>query len=243
MAREYRQKGLFVAGADTGVGKTVVAAGLLRLARDRGGAVRAVKPIETGCPRQDGILCPQDGSFLREASGGEAGIEQVVPYRFSLPASPARAALAEKRSIETVDLVDLIKAGARNADLTVVEGAGGLMVPINGDTMMIDLAQRLGYPVVLAARTRLGTVNHTLLSLEALERRSIQIAAIVLSQTSPETGPEEEFTPKDIARFAKDSPVLVLPHLDSETVGDPARISTIMAESWPEEVINLLIGV
>ena len=243
MYREHRQKALFVTGTDTGVGKTLVAVGLLRLARDRGIAVRALKPIETGCRHQDGILWPEDGSFLREALDEEADIGEIVPYRFSLPASPARAALAEKQTINADDLVDRIRATVRDADLTVIEGAGGLMVPINMDTNMIDLAQLLGYPVVLTARTRLGTINHTLLSLEALERRSLPVAAVVLSHISPERGPEEEFTPQDLDRLAGGIPVLVLPHLDSETVGSPRRISKIMAQSWPEEVINLLIGV
>jgi dethiobiotin synthetase len=187
-------------------------------------------------------LWPEDGSFLREASDEKADVGEIVPYRYSLPASPARAALTEKQTINTTDLVDRIRASVRDADLTVIEGAGGLMVPINLDTNMIDLAQLLGYPVILTARMRLGTINHTLLSLEALERRNLPVVAIVLSHISPEVGPEEEFTPQDVERLAGGIPVLVLPHLDSETVGSPRRISKIMAQSWPKELINLIIG-
>ncbi len=236
------RKGLFVTGTDTGVGKTVVAAGLARLARRRGLKAAGVKPVETGCLLRDGSLYPEDGAFLAAASDNELTLDHVAPFRFSLPASPARAAAMEDRKLNVSDLVEHVTALEDYADFLIVEGAGGLMVPIQEDLMMIDLVERLGYPVLLVGRTRLGTVNHTLLSVSALRVRNINIAGIVLSCSHPEAGPEEEYTPRDIARFAKDIPVVLLPFLNAEASKDPDAIANLMESHWPADLIPNLFG-
>lgn len=241
MAETNRTNGLFITGTDTGVGKTVVAAGLVRLFRNRGIRCVGVKPVETGCSLKSGMLYPEDGAALVEASEGDISLDECVPLRFSLPASPARAAAMEGARLHVEDLVEHVRALAERVDLIAVEGAGGLMVPIEEDLMMIDLMQRLAYPVMLVARTRLGTVNHTLLSVEALRQRGIEIAGIILSCLESSVGPEEEFTPKDIARFATDVPSAVLPHLSGEIVADPNRIASVMGERWPQDFLQRCI--
>lgn len=238
MAEAHRTNGLFITGTDTGVGKTVVAAGLVRLFRNRGIRCVAVKPVETGCRLKDGMLHPEDGTVLVDASEGDISLDECVPLRFSLPASPARAAAMEGARLHVDDLVEHVRTLAESVDLIAVEGAGGLMVPIEQGLMMIDLMERLAYPVMLVARTRLGTVNHTLLSVEALQRRGIEIAGIVLSGLETSVGPEEQFTPKDIARFATDVPIVVLPYLSREIVADPERIASVMEESWPQDFLE-----
>jgi dethiobiotin synthetase len=238
---DYRKKCIFVTGTDTGVGKTIVAAGLVRLARRSGSRALAVKPVETGCSVRDGMLYPEDGVFLRNAAQNDISLDECVPFRFSLAASPARAAAAARSNLHISDLEEHVRAVAEDADLTVVEGAGGLMVPIQGDVMMIDLLERLGSPAVIVAKTKLGTVNHTLLSLNALRQRQIETAGIVLSCSSDDPGPEEEFTPGDISRLAKDVAVLVLPYLSPETATNPDKIADIMSQNWPEQVLNRLI--
>lgn len=230
-------KGLFVTGTDTGVGKTVVAAGVIGLARERGLRVRAMKPIETGCSVRSGLLHPEDGALLHEASNQDLTLDECVPFRFSLPASPYRSAAMEGKRLKAPDLTEHVLSVAEGADLTVVEGAGGLMVPIEEDFMMIDLVERLGFPVLLVARSSLGTVNHTLLSLEALERRGIRPKGVVLSSVASGAGPEEAFTPGDLAGFVGDVPVTVLPHLTPETLADPRSIAQTMADLWPEETL------
>jgi len=104
--------------------------------------------------------------------------------------------------------------------------------------LVIDLIQRLPYGVILVSRTRLGTINHTLLSVEALKNRGIPLLGIVLSRADAQTGPEEEYTPGDITRLVRDVPVCVLPHLSEETRFDPDRIAVVMEENWPEEVLQ-----
>ncbi|MGO9568959.1 MAG: dethiobiotin synthase [Desulfomonilaceae bacterium] len=237
-----RKKGIFVTGTDTGVGKTVVAAGLVKLARRAGICSIAVKPIETGCQVRSGVLFPEDGAFLADAAEKNLTLDECVPFRFSLPASPARAAAMEGRSLKISDVEEHVRALAEDADLTVVEGAGGLMVPIQGRLMMIDLAERLGYPTLLVGRTRLGTLNHTLLSVNALKERGMRVAGIVLSCTASHTGPEEEFTPADLARLVADVPVVVLPFLPPDIVSNPERIASTMASTWSATLVKRWIG-
>ncbi len=236
------RKGLFVTGTDTGVGKTIVTAGLVRLARRRGLRALGVKPVETGCALRSGSLYPEDGAFLMAASENALTLDDVTPFRFSLPASPARAAAMEGRKLTVTDLVEHVSTLEEDSDLLVVEGAGGLMVPIQEKLMMIDFAERLGYPVLLVGRTRLGTVNHTLLSVSALRARNIEIAGIVLSCSFSEPGPEEEYTPRDIARLVADIPVLVLPFLNTEESKDPERIANVMESRWAIELILKLLA-
>jgi dethiobiotin synthase len=237
-SRAYQKKGLFVTGTDTDVGKTVVTAGLVRLARNAGTCAIAVKPIETGCQVRSGILFPEDGAFLADAAEKYLTLDECVPFRFSLPASPARAAAMEGRNLKLADVEEHVRALAEDADLTIVEGAGGLMVPIQDRLMMIDLAERLGYPILLVGRTRLGTINHTLLSVNALQQRGMPVAGIVLSCAASDTGPEEEFTASDLARLVEDVPVVVLPFLPPEILGDAEKIASTMTAAWPEALVK-----
>ncbi len=236
------KKGLFITGTDTGVGKTVVTAGLVRFARTIGIRCVAVKPVETGCSVQSGILYPEDGALLTAASQNDLSIDECTPFRFSLPASPARAAAMEGSRIFVSDLVEHVLAIGDARDFVVVEGAGGLMVPIEARLMMIDFVERLGYPVLLVARTKLGTINHTLLSVEALRSREVSIAGIVLSSLDENTGPEEQYTRSDIERLVGDIPVTIVPHLGSEITADPAKIAEAMAEACGTDLLGEWIG-
>jgi dethiobiotin synthetase len=243
MSERLLKKGLFVTGTDTGVGKTIVAAGFVRFVRNRGLRGLGVKPIETGCSVRDGMLYPEDGVFLKEASEGDITLDECAPFRFSLPAAPHRAAAMEGKHLKLVDLVEHVLSVSEDADLTVVEGAGGLMVPIQEDSMMIDFMVRLGYPILLVARRALGTLNHTLLSVDALEKRGVAPVGIILSATSASTGPEEEFTPRDIARLVKGIPVAELPFLSPDIARDPGQIARTMVECWQEDLLIQWLGV
>ncbi len=243
MPGSYRQKGLFIAGTDTGVGKTILAAGLVRLARHKGLRSLGVKPVETGCAYRSGELYPEDGVFLRDASEKDLSLDECVPYRFSLPASPARAATMVGTRLCLGDLVEHVFALAESADVIVVEGAGGLLVPIQDNLMMIDLIQRLGYPTILVARTRLGTVNHTLLSVQALEQRELEITGIVLSSSEGQGGVEEQFTPSDITRLVGNIPVAVLRYLEPEVRSDPYKIAMDIEKTFPGEILDRWLGI
>ena len=192
-------RGYFVAGTDTSVGKTQVARTLLLGLARRGLRPRALKPVETGCDPEE----PADALALREAAGSGATLDEVCPYRFTLPASPLVAAQVAGASI-SIERIEALVSGGEGP--IVVEAAGGLLVPIAREVSSasleqadpaerppaqtlvtnLDLAERLGLPVVLVGRAGLGTLNHCALSVEALARRGIEIAAVVLNRVQPE---------------------------------------------------------
>ena len=184
--------GYFVTGTDTNVDKTYVTCALARRARALGHRVFAFKPIETGCMASPtGELVGADQELLHEASGGwQHGLLRGV-YRFKLPAAPLVAADAEAATVDLDVIAQVAHQGAEadGVSLTLVEGAGGWRVPITRTADMGTMAKRLGLPVLIAARAGLGTINHTLLTIEAVEREGLSVAGVVLSER-----PEEDRT-------------------------------------------------
>ncbi len=181
-------KQLFVTGTDTGVGKTFVTAAIARRARALGKKVFAFKPIETGCDLVGERRIGPDQELISEAAGNWQTGEQRGLYQLSRPVAPWVAAQIDGVQID----MEKIAATARSvpdAQLVVVEGAGGWRVPITEAEDMSHLARRLGGEVVIAARAGLGTINHSVLTIEAVERDGLRIAALVLSRR-PDEDPE-----------------------------------------------------
>lgn len=158
---------------------------LARTVRSAGFRVRALKPIETGCEERDGSLVPMDALALARAAEDPAPIERVCPVRLRLPAAPEAAALFENATIDPAAIEAAYAAAAGEADLVIVEGAGGLLVPILPGMDMAGLAQRLSLPVLIVARAALGTINHTLLTVEAALARGLRTVGVVISHTEP----------------------------------------------------------
>jgi dethiobiotin synthetase len=178
-------KGYFVTGTDTDVGKTFVTCALAERARANGRGVFAFKPIETGCSVEaDGALLGGDQELLVVAAGGwQHGILRGV-YRFALPAAPLVAAEQAGQVIDLGLVVRTTRNGSmqHGTTLTLVEGAGGWRVPITPTADMSTLVHALGLPVLIVARAGLGTINHTLLTVEAVEGDGMRLAGVVLSQ-------------------------------------------------------------
>jgi dethiobiotin synthetase len=170
-------KGLFITGTDTGVGKTVAGCAIAEALRARNVDVGVMKPIETGVGPQG----PLDAIALVEAAGARDDLELVCPQRFALPAAPIVAAAREDRRVDLGAIRSAFDALAAKHPILLVEGAGGLLVPITGDVTMADLARELGFPLLVVTRASLGTINHTLLTLEAIERRGLALAGVVVS--------------------------------------------------------------
>lgn len=169
--------GFFVTGTDTGVGKTVVACALARGLRSRGLDVGVMKPVETGVGR-DG---PLDAKALQAAAGSKDALDEICPVALPLAAAPAVAATEAGLSIELSSLCEKFNALARRHTWMIVEGAGGLLVPLAREADMASLAGELGLPLVIVARARLGTINHTRLTLEAAVARRLRVAGVVVS--------------------------------------------------------------
>jgi dethiobiotin synthetase len=198
--------GLFVTGTDTGVGKTVVSCAITAALTRRGYRLAVLKPCETG----DG----DDAQRLIAATARPLPLHRVSPYRFALPASPELAAQAAATPIDLARIHDGYQELAVDADLALVEGAGGLLVPIGNGRTIADLASLLGLPLLLVARPSLGTINHTLLTLEAARRRGLAVLGVVFSRSTDTQGPDEPSNPATIARYGEVSVFGTLPRLD-----------------------------
>ncbi|MEA2410913.1 MAG: dethiobiotin synthetase [Thermoleophilaceae bacterium] len=173
-------RGLFVTGTDTEVGKTVVAASVCAALAARGERVAAFKPVVTGLDEEPGEW-PRDHELLaRVASAGQTP-DQVAPLTFGPPVSPHYAAEQAGRGIEPLELAAAARAAAEGADALICEGVGGLLVPLTAGYLIRDLALDLDLPLLVAARPGLGTINHTLLTLEAARAAGLEVAAVVFT--------------------------------------------------------------
>jgi dethiobiotin synthetase len=173
-------RGLFVTGTDTGVGKTVLAAAVCAALAARGERVAAFKPVVTGLDEEPGEW-PRDHELLAQAASAGQAPTDVAPLTFGPPVSPHLAAAEAGTAIEPLELAQAARKAAEGADALVCEGVGGLLVPLTPGYLIRDLALDLDLPLLVAARPGLGTINHTLLTLEAARTAGLQIAAVVIT--------------------------------------------------------------
>jgi dethiobiotin synthetase len=178
--------GLFITGTDTGVGKTFFACGLAALLKESGYRVGVMKPAETGCEERDGTLIPQDAIRLREASGCEAPLEKICPYPLREPLAPSVAAGRAGIKIDIGRVMNIYEDISAAHDITLVEGAGGLLVPVLPNYTYADVARILKLPVLVVAANRLGVINHLLLTLEHAGCRGLRVLGYVLNQMERE---------------------------------------------------------
>lgn len=174
-------RGIFITGTDTGVGKTYVACGIAAALRKSGIDVGVMKPAETGCRTRNGVLVPQDAVALARAAKVNDPLELINPYRYCNPVAPAVAAQLENKRIETNKIMRAFRSLAMRHEFMIVEGAGGIMVPLNQKSSYLDLAEMISLPVIIIARPSLGTINHTMLTVMAVRQRGLKIAGIVIN--------------------------------------------------------------
>ena len=186
---------LLITGTDTGVGKTTVGCALVAELLARGVDLDVSKPVETGCrPSSSGELIPEDGIRLRQASGQKSSLAEVVPLRFELPAAPTVAAAAVGQKVDTGSIIANLKQRAKDCDLLVVEGAGGLLVPIAENFSFADLAKEIGARVLVVIGSKLGAINHSALTFEALAARHIPAVGYVLNECYPPSAVDQAAT-------------------------------------------------
>jgi dethiobiotin synthetase len=217
-------RGLFVTGTDTGVGKSVLAASLCAALAARGERVAAFKPAVTGLDEEPGPFGHDHELLASAASAGQAP-DDVAPYRFGPPVSPHLAAELAGTAIEPAELV----AAAREHELLVCEGVGGLLVPITPGYLVRDLAVDLALPFVIAARTGLGTINHTLLTVEGARAVGLRVAAVVMTPWPGEPSPMERSNRDIVARLG-DVPVHALPTATRERLAEAG--SSLPLDDW-----------
>ena len=204
-------RGVFVTGTDTGAGKSILAAAICAGVAARGERVAAFKPAVTGLDEQPGHW-PHDHELLAWAANAGQAPEDVAPYRFGPAASPHLAAELAGVEIQPSRLIERAARAGAEADALVVEGVGGLLVPLTDDYLVRDLAGALGLPVVVAARPGLGTINHTLLALEAARGAGLEVVQVVLTPWPTRPSELEASNRATIERIG-DIPVAGLPQI------------------------------
>ncbi len=209
--------GLFVTGTGTEVGKTVVAAVAAHTVATEGRTVAVFKPCVTGLD-EDGEA---DHELLRRAAGSNQSDDEIAPYRYGPPASPHLAAALAGEEIDPARVREAAREAEASAEAVVCEGVGGLLVPLAGDYLVRDLAVELGYQLAIAAAPGLGTINHTLLTVEAAREAGLQVAAVVLTPWPTEPSEVERSNRETIAALGEVE-VLTLPQLDLAAL-----------DSWP----------
>ena len=215
-------RGFFITGTDTGVGKTVVACGLAAAFRESGFKVGVMKPAESGCRNERGRLTPRDASFLKAASGSEESIDRICPYRLGVPAAPSVAAARAGIQIRPDFLVRLCRDMGDAFDLMVVEGAGGLLVPLVSTYTYADLARELGLAVVVVAGNRLGAVNHTLLTLEHAACLGLDVSGYILNDVESESTPAAATNAQTIGEMTRTPCLGRIPFLRAQgDAGEP----------------------
>lgn len=212
-------KGFFITGTDTDAGKTVASAAIISLLLNSGIDVVPVKPAQTGCELTDGKLSAPDLDFTLKITGLEVDPEikdTLSPYKFKPACSPHLAANLACENIKISEIVKTIEDISINHECVVIEGAGGIMVPLNNSEMMIDLMCKLGLPVILTARPGLGTINHTLLSLKALRDKGLKVAGVIFCATKPLKGDFiEEDNVKSIEKFGNVKVLGTIPFIEN----------------------------
>lgn len=207
-------QGWFVTGTGTGVGKTAVAGALARIAHEKGVRVGVFKPVATGCRRDPRLkLICGDAEFLAHCADAPEPLDVINPVRYAGELAPMVAAEHERVPINWEAIDESWQRISRASDVVIVEGAGGLLVPIDAKTNMADLAKRFDLPLIIVARPGLGTINHTLLTIEAAKARKLNIAAIVINDYRADASTlAEETNPEVIGRLAKTRIPVVVPH-------------------------------
>ncbi len=173
--------GLFITGTDTGVGKTIVTAALARALRLRGVQVGVMKPVTSGCLERNGELISEDAELLAWAAGIDVD-EDVAPYRLREPIVPVDAAKKDRVKIDFAHIKACYDRLQSRYDFVLVEGAGGLMVPLNGGFLIADLVNHLSLPLLVVARPGLGTINHSVLTCFSASQIGIDVKGVVVNR-------------------------------------------------------------
>lgn len=222
-------RGLFITGTDTGVGKTHVTCAIVRQLREAGHRVGAFKPACSGASLdQNGGPHWDDIDRLRDALGREISDDQICPQRFFAPLAPPVAARNEGRRVDWELIHRGFEAWQKDCDILVIEGAGGLLCPLTEGATIAEFAAHCLFPLVIVARLGLGTINHTLLTVEVARQRGLRIAGLVFNESTPTEEVLVASNPAEVAARC-DVPILAVCRHQSEGVG---RVNESLRLDW-----------
>jgi dethiobiotin synthetase len=230
MLRPLTLPGLFMTGTDTGIGKTVVTGAVARWLRLRGRNVAVSKPIASGCVRRREGLVSEDAEYIADCADTSHPLDLVCPVTFEEPLAPAVAAARAGQAVDWPAVQRSMDLMSRSADCLLVEGAGGILVPLDEKSTVLDLIKWLKLPAVVVARPSLGTINHTVLTVDRLRAEGVPVAGVVINRYPPGTaGVAEETAPRWIERLGKTKVLCLVP--DVTHIGPPPPADVMAAIS------------
>ena len=232
--------GIFITGTDTGVGKTFFACGLAALLKESGYEVGVMKPAETGCGQDDGKLLPQDALALKEASGCAVPLESICPYQLHEPLAPSVAAEREGTRIDIDRLMSVYNEISSSHDITIVEGAGGLLVPLLPSYTYADLAKVLKLPVIVIAANKLGMINHLLLTLEHASCKGLSVLGYVLNQIESQASLAAETNREALVSLTGVPCLGELPHI-KDLQGNKAASLDLFGEQIDLQILESVV--
>lgn len=206
-------RGIFITGTDTCVGKTIVAATLARLLKMRGVNVGVMKPVTSGCCEEHGKFVSADAQLLCQAAGVTCS-DDVTPYLLREPVAPAEAAKQDGVRIDFAHIRASFDRLAADHDFMIVEGAGGLMVPLAGGLLVADLVRQLELPLLVVARPNLGTINHTVLTCFAAGQMELKVTGVIINNYPLSPDLAERSAPHHIGSLCGASVLGLWPHRD-----------------------------
>lgn len=224
-------KGIFITGTDTDVGKTVVAGALAMGLKKIGFSVGVMKPVETGCKKVGKRLIPSDAIFLKKASGSRDSLDLINPYRFEKSLAPSVASELEGVRIDISRILKTFDIMKKRHDIVIIEGAGGILVPVYKDYLLLDLIRDLGLPVLIVARPWLGTINHTLLTIRCAQEYGIPVIGFILNYTKDlKQDPSEKTNPLVIKRLSNVPLIGIFPFIRN-LKNNPERLRVFDTEN------------
>lgn len=220
-------RGLFLTGTDTGVGKTFVASAVGRWLREQGRTVRVCKPVATGAAWIDGRWLSDDTQRLAEAVGQADELDAITPWAFPEPVAPPVAARLGGTMLTLQSLVAAVREQARPGGILLVEGVGGLLCPLTEGETVADLVAELRIPLVIVARQSLGTLNHTLMTVEIARKRRLAVAGVVINQPEPPGDLAAQTNVEELRRRLAVPLLAVVSHQTEAVCAIPAGVSAV----------------
>ncbi len=237
-------RGIFITGTDTGVGKTFAAAAIARLLRNRGINVGVMKPVTSGCTEMNGKRMSEDAELLAWGAGVDPVDPDIAPYCLAAPIAPSVAAAMEGIRLDFGRIGDAFDRLAARHEFMIVEGAGGLMAPLAGGLMVADLIVRLALPALVIARPDLGTVNHTILTCYAAKQLGIEIKGVIINNY-PEIPDRAAESAPHLIDSLSGAPLLgIFPHVPGDDQqGVVERLAATLAAEPATRIMLREIGI
>lgn len=217
-----KKPGLFITGTDTGVGKTLIAGAIARILADKGLKAGVFKPIATGCKNNWEGLISDDTEFLAFCANSDLPLSTITPLGYPTPAAPIVSAAHDRSAIDLDKIKTAYKDICQNSDIVIVEGIGGVRVPLTAEFDLLDLAAEFAMPVAIVARPNLGTINHTLMTIDCVRAAELKIAGVVINGYKPaDSTVAEDAAPEVIAKCSGVDILSVVPFDEAVDIEEP----------------------